>query len=51
MTAGDFSVSDVSGDGAVDIDDAQFILQYYTYTLSQKAVKWSELTGNPNAPD
>ncbi|MBQ8922974.1 MAG: hypothetical protein IJ060_12620 [Oscillospiraceae bacterium] len=51
LTYEEFNAVDVTGDGEADVADAQCILQYFTINLSQKTVKWSELTGNPNAPD
>ncbi len=42
---------DLDEDGAVTIDDATYILAYYTAeSVTHEPMTWYEITGNPNAP-
>ncbi len=46
LTDVQFAAADVSGDGAVTIEDAQFILTYYTRnSLSGRSLTWDQVIG------
>ncbi|MBR4200325.1 MAG: leucine-rich repeat domain-containing protein [Oscillospiraceae bacterium] len=47
---GDFG--DVSGNGAIGLEDAQMVLKYYVQQAGQATPSWYEITNhNPKAPD
>ena len=45
------SCIDISMNGDIGVEDAQYILTYYVKgEVSKRTVTWAEITGNPNAP-